>query len=443
MSEVPNVLVLESIRPQNAGTGAQTLAYGGLLAAVCEYGATNRARQAEFWAAPEGTLEEQGCAADLAKEYLVDTAERAVYAEPEHRALWAKRFTDASIELYGEPDRDEAARLLLGEYRLLKQLEGSDRIAQGRVRFLLDTYRPIIESLGGSAEDIGTSDLLAERQAIREYGQAVREKYQPIFDLVNRAGKEEFGPDDMLGVFSDALEWLRTNEGSEWDDWEVALHNKTAMSVVPSKKLIKIAAQRRPATAGEVVGLLGHELLTHGLRSKNGYAQDDRRLAIGLSGYIDSEEGLGILTEEALLGTLPDKAYDRYLDIALALGTIDGRRRTRQELFDISYTRQLIRNRLRGDLTMTAGELVPVVWAHVDRIYRGGRGDGDAEEQAIFTRDISYYVGYKRMAAYLAEQRAAGKTAAEIFEYLSRGKFDPTNPQHVEYVDSIYAARQD
>jgi hypothetical protein len=36
------------------------------------------------------------------------------------------------------------------------------------------------------------------------------------------------------------------------------------------------------------------------------------------------------------------------------------------------------------------------------------------------------------MAEYIAQEIAQGKSAAEVFDYLSQAKIDPTNPQHVE-----------
>jgi hypothetical protein len=139
----------------------------------------------------------------------------------------------------------------------------------------------------------------------------------------------------------------------------------------------------------------------------------------GLPSYLEAEEGLGILAEEAVNGVLPAKAYDRYVDIALAFGSVDGVQRTHHEVFQISLARQIVRAHAKGtfneaDLPSLAGK----VWGHVDRIYRGGRGDNLGSKQAIFSKDIAYYVGYKQMAKYISGQIDSGKSADEVFRYL-------------------------
>ncbi len=99
-----------------------------------------------------------------------------------------------------------------------------------------------------------------------------------------------------------------------------------------------------------------------------------------------------------------------------------------------SYARQLVRLQLQGADEAAISSLAPRVWGHIDRIYRGSRGDNLGTKQAIFTKDIAYYVGYKQMAEYITNQLKNGRSATEVFNYLSQAKFDPNNPQHVDRV---------
>jgi hypothetical protein len=248
---------------------------------------------------------------------------------------------------------------------------------------------------------------------------------------VDTAGKDEFTPNDLEDLFKKALDWLKDNDDPKWSEWSVVSKDGTSLSVDTTERKIEIASRRETASLKDTRGLIAHELLVHCLRAKNGYKTGDKRLATGLPGYLDTEEGLGILAEAAITGELPDKAHDRYIDIALAAGVVDGVQRSRQAVFQISYDRQLIRAQLRGDKASIAS-LIPRVWSHVDRIYRGGPGDNFGTRQAVFTKDIAYYVGYKRMAAYITKQLDDGKSASEVFAYLSQAKFDPTNPKHIE-----------
>ncbi len=128
---------------------------------------------------------------------------------------------------------------------------------------------------------------------------------------------------------------MTDNNDPEWSEWQVVSTDGTSLSVEASDRKIKIASRRESASPKDARALLAHELLVHALRGKNGYKTGDKKLATGLAGYLDAEEGLGVLAEEAVNGQLPDKAYDRYVDIALALGTVDGVQRTRKEMFEI------------------------------------------------------------------------------------------------------------
>ena len=433
MSEIPSVKVLEAINPANSGTGEAVLAYNGLAAAVEKYRPTNSQRSTEVWDSELGSLEELSKAKQLASEYLLRTSEKVVDSHAGNCDLWADRFTLAATELYGEPEKAEAACLVTQEYALLLELQGDNGVSQQHVQLLLDTYKPIAETSSSLASgEAAEIDVDHEKVAIHRYGEAMKEQYQPLFDLVETADKPDFTPQDLQELFTKALDWLKDNDDQDWSEWEAIFNDSTQLSVEATDRKIKIGSRRESASLKDTKGLIAHELLVHALRAKNGYKTGDKKLATGLPGYLDSEEGLGILVEEAVNGELPDKAYDRYVDIALALGTIDGAQRTRRELFQISYARQLVRSQLRGDGKEKLATLAPRVWGHIDRIYRGGRGDTLGTRQAIFTKDIAYYVGYKQMAEYISRQLSNGKSAKEVFAYLSQAKFDPTNSKHIK-----------
>jgi hypothetical protein len=383
--EVPSVKVLEAIRPVNSGTGEEMLAYNGLAQAVEKYRPTNPARAARFWNSKDDSLEELSNARQLASEYILRTADKVVNSHEGNRDLWADRFTEASVELYGEPEKEESTRLLRSEYDFLSKLQGQKGVSQQHVSFLLDAYKPMLVY-----EALNTTDERAveqEKEAIQEYGEAIFAKYKPLFDLVDESKKNEFTATDLRILFDTALKWLEENDDADWAEWSVVDTDGISLSVEASSRKIKIASRRESATAKDARGLIAHELLVHALRGKNGYKTGDRKLATGLAGYLDAEEGLAILAEEAVNGELPEKAYDRYVDIALALGSVDGIQRTRKEVFDISFARQLVRAQVKGALKEDdIPSLERRVWGHVDRIYRGGPGDSLGNRQAIFTK---------------------------------------------------------
>lgn len=436
MSKASPVQVLDAITPSNAGTGEETLKYDDLENAVKKYSQKRNERAETVWSAEDGSLEEQYNAQQMASENLLRTSEKTISSDQHNRDLWADRFTEASVELYGEPDKEESTRLLTQEYAFLRTLVGNEKVSQSYVDFLLDIYRPMIDVTNlPESGDLGTIESANEKEAIKKYGEAILSKYEPLFKLVDDAGKTEFAPQDLKELFTKAFEWLKDNDDhGGWGEWKVEYNSSTQISVTPSSRKVKIGLKREIASADEAKLLVVHEILVHALRAEGGYEAGDRNLAIGLAGNDDAEEGLGIVAEEAISGTFPARAYDRYIDIALALGIVDGVQKTRQELFEISYARQFIRAQLKNANTEN---LTESVWVHVDRIYRGGPGDNLGTRQAIFTKDIAYYVGYRKMTRYITDQIEDGIPALEIFDYLSQGKFDPTNPAHIAYLNKV------
>ena len=434
-TDIPLVKVLEAIQPSNSGKGEPVLTYTALGRLIKEYETTHRARERKFWESESGTLNESYNARELAFEYFLHTAKKLIDADDTTRDIWADRYTQASIELYGEPDKEEVTNLITEEYQALLDLRGNEDISQTHLSILLEAYGPMLATRADSQVDI--IDSLHEREAIHEYGKAILAKYKPIFDLVEESGKTEFSAKELHTLFEKALDWLKKNDDPDWKDWSIGEAKGNFIFVKADNMTINIPPHREAASAQEARGVLAHELLVHALRGKNGYKTGDKELATGVAGYLSAEEGLGILSEEAINGELPEKAYDRYVDIALALGSVDGVQKTRQEVFEISFARQIVRGQKNGTLRDTdISVLERKVWGHVDRIYRGSPGDNTNAKQGIFTKDIAYYVGYKLMAQYITEQMTLGKSASEIFEYLSQAKIEKTNKEHVARLNS-------
>jgi hypothetical protein len=441
MAEIPSVKVLEALNPQNAGTGEDVLVYGGLTAAVENYRLTNPGRSAAVWNAEIDSMQEESKARQLAFEYLLRNSDKVVSSHEGNRDLWADRFTQASIELYGQPELSDTAHLMHDAYNSFIPLRGQGNVSQSHLETVLAAYYPGAVVYDANPNLAANIDTHRERQAVRRYGEVLKRRYQPIFDMVDATGKERFTPQDLGLVFTDALDWLTEHDDSAWGEWAAIPKEGTSLSVSPKERRIKIADRREPATVAATKGLLAHELLVHAARAKNGFKTGDQKLGLGLPGYADSEEGLGVLAEHAINGVLPEKAGDRYTDIAMALGTVEGVQRTRHQLFEVAYPRSLVRAQTRGETTVDTANLANEAWVHVDRIYRGGLGDDRATHQAVFTKDIVYYRGYRQMVGFLADRLDAGYTAEAIYDYLIAAKFDPYNKQHVSRVEAAGVAR--
>src|SRR5206468_9872014 len=126
-------------------------------------------------------------------------------------------------------------------------------------------------------------------------------------------------------LFTEALGVMARVDDEAWGEWKVVTMQKgTAISVHGQNREIRIPANREPVDATEAKNLLGHELLTHGLRAKNGRkASADERMLKGYPSYLDGEEGIAILLGAAASdGRVTEAIHDRYIDIALAMGVV-------------------------------------------------------------------------------------------------------------------------
>ncbi|HEY4963474.1 MAG TPA: hypothetical protein VIH90_02130 [Candidatus Saccharimonadales bacterium] len=438
MADIPSVKVFENITPSNSGTGEDLLRYDHLPLVVEEYKLSNAERSSRVWDSKDGSLEELKSAKQLAMEYLLRTSFQGVRSTTaEGHDLWADRFTLASIELYGEPDKAEVMSLVSVEMAKWISLEGSDTVSQGLLEFLQKSYQKIFgPNLVSKAEDNHDAEAEAEQRAIRAYGEVLREKFGPVFDLVDKSGKEEFMPEDLQELFNQAFAWLAANSDPGWSEWKSVPNDSSNVSTERSSKEIRVGIRRVSATKEEAKKLLAHELFVHVLRAQNASHSSEPMLLSGFPGYVDIEEGLGKLSEQAFGENDEIPGGDRYIDIAIALSEANGTQITRQDLFLIHLARSIVWSQSHGEYKESElTERIRSAWGSVDRVYRGGHGDNEGHRQSVYTKDIAYYVGTRKMSEYLSSQFASGKPMTEVFDYLALGSFDPTNPRDIERVD--------
>lgn len=352
----------------------------------------------------------------LSHEYLLITAlklQRATTAQ--ERDLWSQRYTQASIDTFGAPDPNEAAMIAAADLPLFIDASRRSSLDRDVLDLLLTSYSRLAELYDGTVTPLRAKETLSR---VKHY---IQRRYPVIRDALGGSDDEICDVDVIVGRFSAALALLH------WPGWTVATNDTAQMSVSPQRKTIYVGRFLPAMTLRRVRALFAHEVLTHAQRSVNG-ARLDLSLQYGLPGYVTSEEGLGVVLEAAVDGALPARVGDRYVDIALAIGTSRTPPMPRFDLFRLTMARLLLR--LGPEAEGADREpMRRVAWQHVNRIYRGSLGN---EHVGVFTRDISYYVGFKKMIGYL-QQAGTGEFDSALAFALS-GKFDPTNPSHVAYV---------
>lgn len=436
--DVPSVKYVDALQANNLGSNDSVLHYEDLGEVVTGYLADNGRRQSIFYNQESGTMEELVAARQLAFAYWLATAGRVITSGPHNRDVWADRYTNASVELFGAPDEKEATVEVIRQKSVFENCHSDPNVDAGKLDLVLTEYAKVIDT----ATQLPSSEV--ERKNESDFEQAVQalrgeidRRFGQVFEMVDRTGKDSFKQEDLVTVFADALQVLAETNDQDWGEWTVVCPEKgAAISVDGKNRQIKIPRKRGLADITEVKKLIGHELLTHGLRAKNARKSSDERLLKGYPGFLDGEEPLAIIMGAAASdGEVSDTIHDRYIDVAFAMGTIGVAPKKRHELFDLAYARRLVRKQHAGEI-VDEESLEASAAQYVDRIYRGSPGDDIGTRQAVYTADI-YYYRYKQIASYIAAKLQKGESAQHLFDYLMQGKFDPTNSQHIERVKKL------
>lgn len=430
--KIPAIKILAAMSPREAD--GEGLVSPNINESVEEYREYKELAWRKYLDAEEDSLEEIGAARTLARIHFLETSQKlsspdVSYRSP-NRHTWAQRFTEASAELYQPPQLPFVRKIVDEQFKEFSAYSGTftDDVTES-----YGTLLNAIDVVEEHEHTPGEMLLTLEEGAVRDLSDVFIEKNEDWFTYLAENGQDAYTSEELQRLFSELIE-LRTSTDERWADWTAELApDKDIVSVLGTNKTVSIGENRADATLEEVIGLVAHELGVHAQRSING-KEISEKLSKGLSGYIDVEESLGIFAELLATGKMPDKAEDRYVDIALAMGTIPDIQLSRTELIDFSLNRSLAR------IEMSGASVTPEVVeqelkkskTHVNRIFRGGDGK-DSQVPAVFTKDAIYYPAV--LEDYMARQIQEGKDPEEVLHYLLQGKFDPTDPSHIAYLE--------
>lgn len=303
---------------------------------------------AVLWNELENGVAEEKAARELATHYLLQTAIRLSEADNNaDRAQWSDRLTTASQELFGAPDPDAARSLFVTNTKNLVEAATAANVD----RALIDSY----QSLTGA---IQVGDTLTAPEVDKNDTEQLRQEMQAVIEARYTAAFAALELDtltdsiDAAGIadaFDRTLKALAETYDESWSEWKVVRkEGADSLAVHATKREISVGKNRAAVSKNELKALLAHEILTHALGALNGYKLS-QPLGDGLPGFLDIEEGMGVFNEYAVTGALSDKVADRYTDIALAMGQIDGHMHTRQELITLALTRAHVRNEAQPD----------------------------------------------------------------------------------------------
>lgn len=357
--------------------------------------------------------------------YLMTAMHRLQKAwTPTSKLFWSSQITASSAKLYGRPLKGEVSKIAHDDLRFFEKLSYEFPSHANFFEPVLDAYRSLVTQ----RIEIHPSIEVKYSQLLKDVRELIVQSEEQVFAVFDTLTAGDMLPPRLVAAkFSEALDVLKLNDAN-WKPWNVVMNNSAKLCVNTKKCQIIVGKKRVPVTVAEIRGLFAHEILVHAGRKVRGRVHS-KELANGLPGLTIAEEGLGVLMESAVNGHVSRKVKDRYVDIALAMGS--GRRRplTRAELFTFCYSRAVLRM-IAFEEVVSLDTIEQAVWEHVNRIYRGSLGN---HYVGVFTRDIAYYKGFIKMAKYLERKRLAGKLEAGL-RYVMQGKFDPTIKYHRQQV---------
>jgi domain of unknown function (DUF1704) len=301
----------------------------------------------------------------------------------------AEAYKCLNIETYGEPN-EGTYRSLLGEKlncvrnkNLTGKADGLRKELFGMVDFdpdvdIPERFRP-------------SSDTLQWMHGVAEslYGGML--KHIPD-------EQAEFNPHELQKIFTDIIEEeFNGCGGAEGcsgvaEGWTVSVEKATSINVKSSEKKIVIPDNDMIRSRKKVENLVVHEIGVHMLRSITGGETNILPLKSGLSGYYDTEEGLGVVMEQALSGKFAERGVDHYITAGLAhFDNKDFR-----EAFEIKWRLSLLSSVDDGS-EVGDEQIAKAKKSAFTQTLRSFRG---ANDLPLF-KDLSYYNGSVEVWRYL------------------------------------------
>lgn len=299
----------------------------------------------------------------------------------------AEAYKGLNIETYGEPDE--------GTYRSLL----SEKLNCVRNKNLTGKADDLRKELFGMVDfdpDVDIPERFRPSDETVEWMHSVAESlYGGMLSHIPNE-QEEFDPYELQKIFTDIIEEEFNNDSKGYagaaEGWAVSVEKATSVNVKSSEKRIVIPDNGMMRSRKKVENLVVHEIGVHMLRSITGGETDMLPLRSGLSDYYDTEEGLGVVMEQALSGKFAERGVDHYITAGLAhFDNKDFR-----EAFEIKWRLSLLGSVDDGS-EVSDGQIVKAKKTAFTQTLRSFRGTND---MPLF-KDLSYYNGSVEVWRYL------------------------------------------
>lgn len=309
-------------------------------------------------------------------------------SEGEKKAA-AEKYRHLNIESYGEPDEDTYRSLLGGKLNTIhsKKLTGK-----------ADELRKELFDMVDFDPDVDIPERFCPSDETVEWMHSVAESlYGGMLSHIPNE-QEEFDPHELQKIFTDIIEeefnGINDPEGyaGAAEGWTVSVEKAASINVKSSEKKIVIPDNGMMRSRKKVENLVVHEIGVHMLRSITGGETNILPLKSGLSGYYDTEEGLGVVMEQALSGKFAERGVDHYITAGLAYYD----EKDFRGAFEVKW-RLLLLDSVRDGGEINDGQIEKAKKTAFTQTLRSFRGTNDLP---LF-KDLSYYNGSVEVWRYL------------------------------------------
>ena len=356
----------------------------------------------------------------LKKIMLVEAARDLKKAQNSTEMETARQtFMELNEEVYGEFDTPTYKGMLATEIANIADFQPTNDSAR-RIKDELTSVFSGTDVEGYEEEELLDQELLSEFNAI------VMKRYEDVFSAIPETDDSTYyDVDECVKITNHALEIA----GLAKEDWKCE-HNpkKTAPATNVALKKIYLPSNTR-RSASELQRLIAHELEDHARRGQNGINAGSKLLRNGTADYADVEEGLGVMLECAVAGTLDnpsfERARDRYITAGLALGggEMDNALDARQ-VYEVMW--RLIALRIATDGGIDDEVLAKAkdkAYTYVENAFRGTEF---WMKGVIYTKLKVYYEGFRKNAQFFKEHAGDLNEALDI---AMIGKYNHTDPK--------------
>lgn len=225
--------------------------------------------------------------------------------DPESKARLKDEYMQLNIDLYGAPIESTYRSLLHEKLTVIdgKNLTGAAEQIRNELFEMVDFNKnaEVPERFKPSEKTVSWMHEVVESL----YG-----------DMLARVpDQESFDVNEVKAIFEDII----ANEfGESADGWRVDVEPAKSINVKTTEKRIVIPEDREDIKREALNGLVVHELGVHMLRSITGGETNLDPLRNGLNEYYDSEEGLGVVMEQAFKGKFKESGIEHYITAGLA-----------------------------------------------------------------------------------------------------------------------------